>query len=967
MINSLIESLLKKKKGTPAEAVPEGSSAAILQDADPKMLGSATLPGITDNKRRAMALRPPSFTDLLPWMECDKDGVILLEDGVSCGMMFEIDPIATEGADEAFLDNCVKKVKSALSAQTEWDSAQWVLQFFVNDDTGLDTLVEQLSTYILKAQGDAESQRKRAKSVLESKFTQSFIAEMADHLKSVAKPEGFFKDESVSDNIWRGQFRRIRMAIYRRYPQRHDFATDIGTPRSSLMQCANGLVAGLREAGVRSRVMLAPDFYAWLFPFFNPRPFGDLATTVSDILKQCPYPNDEEDGAPLPFGMDMGDRLLLSPPVSDPDTGTWRFNDKPMRALALQGIRENPQGGHFTAERLYGSKRFARFDRMPPGTMLSCTLVIYPQDLVKSRIQGVQSAARAKTAEAELAFEEAQRVLKWMTKGDKLYPFYMVLYVRGDTDEDLENRIAEVNASLTASGLRFIDPRHELVGCDVFMRGLPMNFDPEFDLRELRRSRLVWASQISALLPLYGRARGTGNPGIWLWNRGGEPLFCDPLNKRDRKKNAHMLIFGPTGAGKSALLNYLCMLVMAIYRVRLVIVDAGNSMGLLSEHFKEQGLSVHKLRFTPDAKESLPPFADAYKLLEDPDVARVAINAADLDADDESLLSTIIESTGSDSENNEEKRDLLGEMVIQASLMITGGERREIDKMSRADRYLIEQALFAAARKARAAGQPHPRVEDVARELMAMRDSVELGPVRRERAEDMGQAMMVFCGGLRGQLFNGYGQSWPDVDVVHVEMGTLAMSSYEDALSVAYTSLVSHVHAIAEATHYEGRPLIFLTDEGHLITKNPLLSDYVVKITKMWRKLGAWFWLATQNMQDFPDDVSRILSMCEWWWLLTMPPDEIEHVARFKTLTDEQRRLMESATKEPPKYTEGVVISSAMQALFRNVPPALPIALAMTEMHEKAERRAIMEETGCSELAAAAVVAKKLAARREYA
>lgn len=250
---------------------------------------------------------------------------------------------------------------------------------------------------------------------------------------------------------------------------------------------------------------------------------------------------------------------------------------------------------------------------------------------------------------------------------------------------------------------------------------------------------------------------------------------------------------------------------------------------------------------------------------------------------------------------------------------------------------------------------------------MAMRDSPDLGSLRRERAEDMGQAMMVFCNGLRGKLFNGYGQSWPDVDVVHVEMGTLAMSSYEDALSVAYTSLVSHVHSLAEATQYEGRPLIFLTDEGHLVTKNQLLSDYVVKITKMWRKLGAWFWLATQNMQDFPDDVARILSMCEWWWLLTMPPDEIEHVARFKTLTDEQRRLMESATKEPPKYTEGVVISSVMQALFRNVPPALPIALAMTEMHEKAERRAIMNETGCTELQAAGVVAKKLAARREYA
>ena len=963
MINSVIEALLRGKK-KPALDIPEGSTAALLNEDDAK---SRALPGITADKRRAMGLRPPSFTDLLPWMECDKDGVILLEDGVSCGMMYELDPIPTEGSDDEYLQTAMRKVKSALSAQTEWDSGQWVIQFFVNDDTGLDTLIDQLTRYILDAQGDAESQRQRAREVLESDFTQSFIGEMAEHLKSVAKPEGFFRDESVSDNIWRGQFRRVRMAIYRRFPAKHDFSNEPGTPRNNLLQGANGLISGLREAGVRSRVMLAPDFYAWLLPFFNPRPFGDLATTVSDILKRCPYPDDREGDAPLPFGMDMGDRLLLSPPESDPETGTWRFNGKPMRALALQGIREAPQGGHFTAERLYGSKRFARFDRMPPGTLLSCTMVIYPQDRVKSRIQGVQSASRAKTPDAQLAHGEAQRVLKWMSKGDKLYPFYMVLYVRGDDDLDLDNRIAEVTASLTASGLRFIDPRHELVGCDVFMRGLPMNFDPDFDTRELRRARLVWASQISALLPLYGRARGTGNPGIWLWNRGGEPLFCDPLNKRDRKKNAHMLVFGPTGAGKSAMLNYLCMLVMAIYRVRLVIVDAGNSMGLLSDHFAEHGLSVHKLRFTPDSKESLPPFADAYMLLEDPSLAATAVDASDADAVDQSLISSIEEDIDTDEEKEDEKRDLLGEMVIQASLMITGGEKREIDKMSRADRYLIEQALFGAARKARDAGKPHPRVQDVAEALMAMRDSADLGQLRRERAEDMGQAMMVFCNGLRGKLFNGYGQSWPDVDVVHVEMGTLAMSSYEDALSVAYTSLVSHVHSLAEATQYEGRPLIFLTDEGHLVTKNQLLSDYVVKITKMWRKLGAWFWLATQNMQDFPDDVARILSMCEWWWLLTMPPDEIEHVARFKTLTDEQRRLMESATKEPPKYTEGVVISSVMQALFRNVPPALPIALAMTEMHEKAERRAIMNETGCTELQAAGVVAKKLAARREYA
>ena len=68
------------------------------------------------------------------------------------------------------------------------------------------------------------------------------------------------------------------------------------------------------------------------------------------------------------------------------------------------------------------------------------------------------------------------------------------------------------------TGLRFVHPRQDLVPLDGFMRGLPFNFDPAFDNRALRRSRLTFASQIAALLPVYGRARGTNHPGFWFFN-----------------------------------------------------------------------------------------------------------------------------------------------------------------------------------------------------------------------------------------------------------------------------------------------------------------------------------------------------------------------------------------------------------------------------------------------------------------
>jgi hypothetical protein len=183
-------------------------------------------------------------------------------------------------------------------------------------------------------------------------------------------------------------------------------------------------------------------------------------------------------------------------------------------------------------------------------------------------------------------------------------------------------------------------------------------------------------------------------------------------------------------------------------------------------------------------------------------------------------------------------------------------------------------------------------------------------------------------------------------------------------LNVAVVGLLNHIHALVERCQYERRPTLVLIDEAHLITTNPLLAPYVVKITKMWRSFGAWLWLATQNMQDFPDASKRMLNMMVWWLCLAMPAEEVEQIARFRDLTAKERALLLAAGKERGKYTEGVILAPAVRALFRNVPPALALALAMTEQDEKADRAAIMREQGCGELEAAMIMAEQLAAAR---
>ena len=955
-------------------------------------------------QRRRLALRPPSFTDMLPYVGYQSDETVFtLKDGATLGVMLELSAVPTEAQAMSYLVDRAAKVQEVLQAIPEDDESPWMLQFFLNDDRNIEGLNDRLRDYIAEQH---KQYPERAKAILESPYTNAVLDEFRQHLALVSRPEGLFTDTQVTGQTWRGQMRRVRCCVYKRFGGK---VSDDPTPATAQMaSMAVTLEATLSEAGITVKRCSAKDLYEWLLPFFNRK--VPWAADAADLLRQAPYPGDRpppgdlesEGGTSAPImGWDLADMLNLSQPQSDLANGLFEFDGMPVKALTLQSLRAQPSIGHFSAELRTGNESYARFDRLPAGSMLSISITVEPQYKLERHIERIRDASRAKTAAAYETHKECEMVLARMIDGDRLYPMMMTLYVTGNNGDEIESAIAQTNALLIPTGLRFINPKQDLVPLDAFMRGLPFNFDPAFDSRSMRRSRLTFASQIAALLPVYGRARGTPHPGMWFWNRGGEPIWLDPLNKRDRKKNAHLLAIGPTGSGKSATLNYMAMMTMAIHRPRLVIADAGRSFQLLLEYFRSLGLSTHSVTLTSEADVALPPFVHALRLLQDPDVMdsyyaaeqQARSNAGLVDeAHMDALLAQATtladldrgvpparpsgedgppeaaqaptETPDEDDEDDTEKRDLLGEMLIAAIMMITGGEASEVARLSRADRYLVSRAIIRAAVKARNDAKHHPLTQDVAIELMAMQADTTLSINRQARAEEMGQSMMSFTQGLRGKLFNRPGTDWPDVDVTLVEMGTLTKDGYNDALAVAYTSLIDSVQSRGERAQDEDRPLIFLTDEGHLITTNDLLGPKIAKGTKMWRKLNIWFWLATQNLNDFPDSMDRVLSMCEYWMLLTMDKSEIDQVVRFRTLTPEQRHLMESARKEPPKYTEGVMLTASGQFLFRNVPPALPIALAMTEGHEKAHRRRLIDQHGCSELEAAKLVARELVKSR---
>ena len=104
--------------------------------------------------------------------------------------------------------------------------------------------------------------------------------------------------------------------------------------------------------------------------------------------------------------------------------------------------------------------------------------------------------------------------------------------------------------------------------------------------------------------------------------------------------------------------------------------------------------------------------------------------------------------------------------------------------------------------------------------------------------------------------------------------------------------------------------------------------------------------------------------MLEWWMCLVMPKEEVEQIARFKDLSDEEKRMLLAARKSPGQYTEGVILTDEMKMLFRNVPPPLALALAMTEKDEKSHRYELMAEHGCTEIEAVEIVAAEITKKR---
>ncbi|EPP5101044.1 conjugative transfer ATPase [Enterobacter hormaechei] len=939
-----------KRRATPPDT-DSGSSPEATPDAWECYLAQLQAhgipePGKQDTRRRPATLADeqalyevsPSFADLLPWVEyLPESRCMLLEDGISVAAFFELMPIGTEGREASWLAQVRDALENALQDSfDELDESPWVIQLYAQDDADWNRYLSTLENYL----------QPRAR---ESAFTKFYLRFFGHHLRAVSRQGGLFEDRTVTRLPWRGQTRRVRLVVYRRVgnaPARRG-----QSPEQALNVACERLAGGLANAGVQAHRLDAAAIHAWLLPWFNPGPslLGPTDEDRERFYRLASYPEATgEDELELASGTDFAQRLFFGQPRSDVDNGLWFFDGMPHRTIVLDRLRTPPATGHLTGETRKGGDAInALFDQMPEDTTLCLTLVITPQDILEAHLNHLAKKAVGETLASEQALKDVQQARGLIGSSHKLYRASLAFYLRGRDLADLDMRGLQLGNVLLNAGLQPVREEDEVAPLNSYLRWLPCVYDPGKDKRQWY-TQLMFAQHAANLAPVWGRSQGTGHPGITFFNRGGGTVTFDPLNRLDRQMNAHLFLFGPTGSGKSATLNNILNQVTAIYRPRMFIVEAGNSFGLFGDFAARLGLTVHRVKLSPGAGVSLAPFADAWRLVDTPS----QVQTLDADALDE-------DSAEEESTEGDEQRDVLGELEITARLMITGGEDKEEARMTRADRSLIRQCILEAAQRC-VSEKRTVLTRDVRDALRERGRDPTLPESRRTRLLEMSDAMDMFCQGIDGEMFDRAGTPWPEADITIVDLATFAREGYNAQLSIAYISLINTVNNIAERDQFLGRPIINVTDEGHIITKNPLLAPYVVKITKMWRKLGAWYWLATQNLDDLPKAAEPMLNMIEWWVCLSMPPDEVEKIARFRELNPSQKALMLSARKEAGKFTEGVILSKSMELLFRAVPPSLYLALAMTEPEEKAERYQLMQQFGIGELDAAFKVAEKI-------
>lgn len=913
----------------------------LLNEACNWLLGSKSTNAITEKAIKSGYKNPnPSLPDKLAIVDfCDNQNLFLLNDGISIGSGFELASIPAEAASPDYLEAVFGKIRDTFAAVVPlYKEDPWVMQMYVNDDYNLKPVLNHVAQHI-------------EPTIAKMPFTQDYLARLDDLFTKMVRPEGLFLDPKT-DMPYRGRRRRIRVLFYRKYKE-------IKTTREHALLENQEVMAQienkLKSPGLQLKRLSGKDYYQWWVRWFNPEP-AMTNGNIETLLNQFPYPKGKQ-----PSGYTLSQALFFTQPESN-EKG-FVFDGYQHRILYVDGLREAPEIGLLSRERPQANPkhRYALLDKLPEGSIYTIQVTFSNDEALDAHLMRLEKGIVGTSLKPQQVREDIKTAHDELSMGNRLFWVNQAIFYRAKTDEQALQIEKDLNQLFIDAKMPLIPSVYDLHPLNSYLNALPFNFVPAFARQYLRYDRLIYASELAALLPVYGRNQGARHlPCLTFFNRLGEPVMFDPLHPDFISQNSHMALFANSGGGKSVAAGWIINSLMATKNARIVLFEMGNSFDRFLTHCRAQGKTVKQLLLSNQKSKAVPlnPFCEAYKALSEIS-SNLSEQQAQLLAEKIMLLKESLNETANPIEKacNEESRNYLAELSLALRTMITEANELEEQAFTLADETLLIEVLSDAIITSFNANIPQMLTEHVLA-AFARRLEKETVPRKKDRILDMHDRLKSYViNSNKSRFFNVPTEPLGDFDIFHIDVS--AIKDDKGKLALVMVSLLPRILAMAEENQNTNRPTFLVFDEAHIQFQIPTVVICALLVAKVARKLGLWLVPSTQNVADMNSIMAtKILSLIEIWILLGIDEKELVDVQKFKQLTPEQIALIRDIDSQKGLYAEAVLLGARYQGLFRVIPTRYILALLLNEKSEKAERHALEEKYDV--LQAAEIVATRL-------
>lgn len=902
------------------------------------LLGQQNKTALTEpNIKKRFENRSPSFVDQLAVVDFnDELNLFLLNDGLSIGSGFELASIPAEAASPVHLESVFNKIKDTFASVVPLHKEDpWIMQMYVNDEYNLKPVLHHIRNSI-------------APEIVTTAFTHDYLARLDDLFFKMTRPNGLFIDPKT-DAPYRGRRRRVRVLFYRLYQQTQT------TREKALIEHQEVIAqiqSKLKSPGLQLKKLTGKDYYQWWVRWFNTNP--------EEILMRFPYPKNK------PAGYSLSQNVVFHEPQSD-EQG-FIFDGVHHRILYVDGLNEAPEIGLLSREKVQANPkhRYALLDKLPEGATYSIQVTFSNDEALDAHLMRLEKGIVGTSLKPQQVREDIKTARDELSIGNRLFWVNQAIYYQAQTKEEGIRIEKELKELFIEAKMPLISSVYDLHPMNSYLNALPFNFIPQYARQYLRFDRLMYASELAALLPVYGRNQGARHlPCFTFFNRLGEPVLFDVLHHDFISQNSHMALFANSGAGKSVATGWMINSLMATKNARIILFEMGNSFDRMLIHAKAHGKKTKQLLLSNKKGEAVPlnPFCEAYKAITEisehlsaDEASRIAQKIMELQGDLAKPVNL------ADFSSDEGSRSYLAELALALRTMITEANAQEEEQFTLADETLLIEVLSDAILTSFNNDVPQMLTEHV---VTAFKRRMEQETVARkkDRILDMHDRLNSYViNSAKSRFFNVPTEPLGEFDIFHIDIS--AIKDDTGKLALVMVSLLPRILAMAEASQNDNRPTFLFIDESHLQFQIPSVVTSCLLMAKVARKLGLWLVAITQNVTDMNSEkATKILSLIETWILLGLDEKEINDVKKFKQLPPQQEDLIRDIDSQKGLYAEAVLLGSRYQGLFRVIPPRYLLALLMNEKSEKAERYALEKDHDV--LKAAELIAEQLENKKQ--